>query len=302
MRRWSIIHSWPKFSLRLYFSIYFLNRVSIVMLGKVHHFSSIAFRKALELISQSFSLTSCYLSASWFLSRNFLYRMIVTHILKYFKIDISGETACPPFVDIDHTILKTHARMLCPLMLNFHLSLLLIPLHLLQVHTLPWWTRWLHCPWVTQRTQLRFFSNQDEFRNTLTYVCSSQRYYKACTDYSFAQHEWPQAITTSYTSLLLVEGPPFELWIAPTEPIGVYRPVVDEPETPFYTADQDFIGMSELFLVSHLLDVDKRKKRSLGYLEILGSYFLFASMCLSLIHIWRCRRSTLCRSRWSPYH
>ena len=26
--------------------------------------------------------------------------------------------------------------------------------------------------------------------------------------------------------------------------------------------------------------------------------FLF----LSLIHIWRCRRSTLCRSRWSPYH
>ena len=23
---------------------------------------------------------------------------------------------------------------------------------------------------------------------------------------------------------------------------------------------------------------------------------------LSLIHIWRCRRSTTCRSRWSPYH
>ena len=26
------------------------------------------------------------------------------------------------------------------------------------------------------------------------------------------------------------------------------------------------------------------------------------SLNLSLIHIWRCRRSTLCRSRWSPYH
>ena len=26
------------------------------------------------------------------------------------------------------------------------------------------------------------------------------------------------------------------------------------------------------------------------------------SVTLSLIHIWRCRRSTLCRSRWSPYH
>ena len=27
-----------------------------------------------------------------------------------------------------------------------------------------------------------------------------------------------------------------------------------------------------------------------------------SSRNLSLIHIWRCRRSTLCRSRWSPYH
>ena len=27
-----------------------------------------------------------------------------------------------------------------------------------------------------------------------------------------------------------------------------------------------------------------------------------SSFGLSLIHIWRCRRSTLCRSRWSPYH
>ena len=29
-------------------------------------------------------------------------------------------------------------------------------------------------------------------------------------------------------------------------------------------------------------------------------YWLY--LFLSLIHIWRCRRSTLCRSRWSPYH
>ena len=27
-----------------------------------------------------------------------------------------------------------------------------------------------------------------------------------------------------------------------------------------------------------------------------------SDVTLSLIHIWRCRRSTLCRSRWSPYH
>ena len=28
----------------------------------------------------------------------------------------------------------------------------------------------------------------------------------------------------------------------------------------------------------------------------------FAPQTLSLIHIWRCRRSYACRSRWSPYH
>ena len=32
------------------------------------------------------------------------------------------------------------------------------------------------------------------------------------------------------------------------------------------------------------------------FMNILEDYYL------SLIHIWRCRRSTLCRSRWSPYH
>ena len=31
-------------------------------------------------------------------------------------------------------------------------------------------------------------------------------------------------------------------------------------------------------------------------------YHIDTIIYLSLIHIWRCRRSTLCRSRWSPYH
>ena len=31
-------------------------------------------------------------------------------------------------------------------------------------------------------------------------------------------------------------------------------------------------------------------------------FVLSCDVELSLIHIWRCRRSTLCRSRWSPYH
>ena len=39
----------------------------------------------------------------------------------------------------------------------------------------------------------------------------------------------------------------------------------------------------------------------LSFLTDLSFTNVFISF-LSLIHIWRCRRSTLCRSRWSPYH
>ena len=42
------------------------------------------------------------------------------------------------------------------------------------------------------------------------------------------------------------------------------------------------------------------------FLAFLSGAYHLVSRCvaqhLSLIHIWRCRRSTLCRSRWSPYH
>ena len=37
-------------------------------------------------------------------------------------------------------------------------------------------------------------------------------------------------------------------------------------------------------------------------IKVIKSFFLILYLQLSLIHIWRCRRSTLCRSRWSPYH
>ena len=37
------------------------------------------------------------------------------------------------------------------------------------------------------------------------------------------------------------------------------------------------------------------------YSPLFRSFKLF-DFGLSLIHIWRCRRYSLCRSRWSPYH
>ena len=88
----------------------------------------------------------------------------------------------------------------------------------------------------------KILANQDEYKNTLAYVCSSQRYYQACMNYSFAQCVWPQPMPTSYTRPLPAEGPPFEPQVVPTQPVGVHRPVVDEPDAPLYTADEDFIG------------------------------------------------------------
>ena len=61
-------------------------------------------------------------------------------------------------------------------------------------------------------------------------------------DYFFAQHEWPQAMPTGYTRSLPAEGPPFEPWVVPTEPVGVYRLIIDEPDDPLYTANKDFIS------------------------------------------------------------
>ena len=54
-------------------------------------------------------------------------------------------------------------------------------------------------------------------------------------------------------------------------------------------------------------DEKKSQKFKIGlprYFHSLYISFLNCALCfqLSLIHIWRCRRSTLCRSRWSPYH
>ena len=43
----------------------------------------------------------------------------------------------------------------------------------------------------------------------------------------------------------------------------------------------------------HLLELAEAVKAGVSGNELVG---------LSLIHICRCRRSTLCRSRWSPYH
>ena len=46
---------------------------------------------------------------------------------------------------------------------------------------------------------------------------------------------------SGYSRTLPSEGPPFETWIVPTEPTGIYCLVIDAPDDPLYTADKDFI-------------------------------------------------------------
>ena len=43
-------------------------------------------------------------------------------------------------------------------------------------------------------------------------------------------------------------------------------------------------------------------KRILGLFRCISRPNRYFSLKLSLIHIWRCRRYAVCRSRWSPYH
>ena len=53
------------------------------------------------------------------------------------------------------------------------------------------------------------------------------------------------------------------------------------------------------FIRYHFISIDKK----IIIIYVLPARRLVRSeLDLSLIHIWRCRRSTLCRSRWSPYH
>ena len=83
----------------------------------------------------------------------------------------------------------------------------------------------------------------------------------------------------------------------------------------YYWTSMPILSQSEklLYVLSHPAVFCPGKMTISGILEhthfqkvcISSFWITFPKMApqgLSLIHIWRCRRSTLCRSRWSPYH
>ena len=63
------------------------------------------------------------------------------------------------------------------------------------------------------------------------------------------------------------------------------------------------VKMVKIGLVVFELKWGRKWKLCCDSVEIGRYTFIWhTGVLLSLIHIWRCRRSTLCRSRWSPYH
>ena len=93
---------------------------------------------------------------------------------------------------------------------------------------------------MSQRQSEVTLKIKEEIKNIIAYVCSTKRYYQSCEDYSFVQHEWPQPMPSGYTHFLRGEGPPFEPWVVSYEPIGMYHPIIHEPDDSLY-ADKDFI-------------------------------------------------------------
>ena len=148
--------------------------MSTTMLGVVHHFLYIAFWKASELISRNSSLTSSNVSTLWFWVGIFLNGWL---LLIFSDISqLTSSVRLPILLLLILIVLSWRwcnlilACMLNPLLLSFHLSLLLVPLHLFQTHTLPWWTKWLLCPWDTQRTQRRFWLTKKNLRTPLLMI------------------------------------------------------------------------------------------------------------------------------------
>ena len=76
-----------------------------------------------------------------------------------------------------------------------------------------------------------------------------------------------------------------------------HRFFFDVPFTNFCLCLVLFVLVVTVYLIIYCLII-------ITFIELVKDFDYQFSLCycLSLIHIWRCRRSYACRSRWSPYH
>ena len=138
-------------------------------------------------------------------SRNLPFRMMITHILRYFNIDLSFET---PLLSL--LILIALSSKGCKLALVFmpnplqfilHHNLPLIPLLCLQIHTLLFWIKWTLYLWVTMPSQRRIWQIRKNFE--IPYLMLSSRVCRLfhCQEWVASSHTlWIYSSTTFWGS------------------------------------------------------------------------------------------------------
>ena len=121
-----------------------------------------------------------------------------------------------------------------------------------------------------------------------------------------------QAVHSLYSTASNQPTPTMLLWLAPQEQPQRQQLISCLPDTGCSQTliSADYAKQLNLYM-------NNNKKNQLfsangGNMQVLRSSKIIMktksrsikteALVLSLIHIWRCRRSTLCRSRWSPYH
>ena len=80
----------------------------------------------------------------------------------------------------------------------------------------------------------KILGNQEEFQNSVAHICSAIQYLQECNDIIYSKNEWPLLIPHGYSLPLAPEGPPFDHWIVPSKPTGVYHLVFYPPDYPFF--------------------------------------------------------------------
>jgi len=174
-------------------------------------------------------------------NRNLPCGMILTHLFKYLKVDLSWDSVVPHAVCIDRSLLKRmHAascvrptsHVLPPPQGNIGSSSSSDPYSSLlnQMHTLSLrhasaispLERVLSNQDEIRATQVEIRGSQNEFQNTLAYTCNAQCYLQDCNDNVHSHNWWPLSMLSTYSYRLPLTSFPVNLWIAPTAPSGTY--------------------------------------------------------------------------------
>jgi len=208
--------------------------------------------------------------------------MIITHLLRYFMIDIFRETAYPPFINIDHTLLKrmqsgtrAHAQpppvQLSPQFAFDSSSSSADPYSALMNEMTTMSLR-------QSEDTVKILANQKEFKNILAYVCSSHRYYQACVDIpllsmsALSAHAYWLHSSTSY-------------WGAALRALGCSHRACCHVSSGCWWARRSTLrwqgfhpGWVSCSLFFHLSYIDKKGRRSWEDLEMLWSIWVI--LCL----------------------